>query len=267
MSIPTLKDYVAGTLKQQKSLCSDNVKIILDFIENDDFFEAVKWKKHFGVDVEQQGPIPNRLYTFLNKPDPIDPSQNARDTHVVTFRPEFVKLEDCSEFIPYNLKIIGKLAGDPKEGFKSGYVFEDSPALLSNQAKGAGPSCWLAMRKTKGVFARGRDFNTQKQYMRRLNETTGAGYEEEPSAIDLATVLFTRYVSTGKAHLRSFWKNGRLRGTYSRCKETFLDQRGVHQVSVGGFMESSGLSITKMDTDENLAILGLKKFIQEPESN
>jgi hypothetical protein len=112
-------------------------------------------------------------------------------------------------------------------------------------------SCWLVMRKD--VFARSESWGKQKQCIKDLN-AKGAGYEEEPNAIDLATVVLARYKLNGERHLgddlgaEGQWTN-------SRC---MLDGR---LKLLGGFASAGAKISADNDCDHVYSgLVGLRKF-------
>src|SRR5207245_2736120 len=101
-----------------------------------------------------------------------------------------------------------------------------------NKMNEAGPACWLVLRKD--VFGKRRSYDDQTKFIKALNKTTGVGYEEELSAIDLATAVFARQVCTGERYLGDDIERKGC-NVASRSKETVKDDKGVQHLLVGNF--------------------------------
>ena len=100
-----------------------------------------------------------------------------------------------------------------------------------------------------------------KSVTKALNITKGTNYEEEPSAIDLAAVVFARHVYTGERHLGDATPGGDQSWTYSRAKETVQSHDERLQLSIG-FFNSRGLELRAniLQHSDADGIAGLRKF-------
>jgi hypothetical protein len=216
------------------------------------------------VDVGPAPELPNTFYTFWYGPDPIDPSQRVCDTHLPpTLRPEYVTHIETKERQPFNLHVLAQLVQNPGPGerrtqFRAGLIenlIGETPAR---------PAAWLIMRR--GVLGRGHYFEILQEPIFALNVRTRAGYEVEPSVIDLSTVIFARYVDTGERHL------GDETGAEGRPTSCFTAMQGksslgtTHRVSLGNFSPpgsqgSCGLDyLMTVNRDENVGVALLILF-------
>ena len=150
--------------------------------------------------------------------------------------------------------------GNPAGFFRSSHLRDPLQIVKVTQA---GPSSWLVLRKE--VVARGKSYDEQIRYLEQVNRETGAAYESGPSAIDLATVLFTRYVATGESHMGDEMGFEGLE-TFSTCAEHSLDsdqsyfESRSYPVAIGGFSSGALHLSTASFTDARYGIACIKKF-------
>ncbi|HSX37560.1 MAG TPA: hypothetical protein VLE95_01885, partial [Chlamydiales bacterium] len=177
-------------------------------------FGAAEWKQYFQVDVGPEPEFKNGFEAWWNGPDPIDPSKFVYETHLPPIlAPQFLSNEQGT--LPRSLATLEKM------GLKFYGEHHRSFRPIKNHVV-AEPSHWLVMRKDvlarRGNGQRNRSWEKQVQYMKDLNEKKAAGYETEPSMIDLATVIFAHYAWTGEKYLGD-WKGMEGRTTLSYCRE------------------------------------------------
>ncbi len=221
-------------------------------------FGAAEWKEHFKIDVSPDIPFGEEFNAFWNGPDPVDvfeKVQNPRlvsETHlppVLGFQ-TYRSIQDNTVHARslHTLNLLGlEFVSEPK-------------ALEQHRNKEAGAACLLVMRKD--VVARNQTWEAQQQFLKALNAKTGAGYEEKPSVIDMATVILPRKVVNGEYHLGTSVTGAEKRRTYSRCAETVEYDNQNYPLLLGGFHPSYGVEIN--DDHEfdyaNPGIGVLKKF-------
>jgi hypothetical protein len=154
---------------------------------------AEQWRK-IGVNVASEPEFKEGFEDWWCGPDPVDPSKRVYETHI----PPVLRLPDSSlqSLIQMGLQFKSELL----EAYEHEHIKIENP-------------CWLTMRK--GVLASGDSFGGGQQCIEDLN-ANGAGYEEKPSSIDLATVVFARYKFNGERHLGDSTGEER-RITSSRC--------------------------------------------------
>ena len=181
-----------------------------------EYFGGAEWRKYFGVDVGHPG-LPDEFVAWWSDLDAVDLSEgrpNPRrnyETHIdPIWRPEFVNGDQ-----PYNLETLWGLAAYPlNEGHPT--VFTDGTEAYRQHARTlAGPGRWLVPRR--GVVARNRTYDQQKEELDRVNKQPGARYERDTALLDLATYVAVRHVWKGERHLgdstgmEGCWTNARSR--------------------------------------------------------
>ncbi len=241
-------------------------RIMNYIIGSEDPFGAKQWQQYFGVDVGFELELPESFYTFWNGADPIDPRKKVYETHLPpVFRPRFLTHIETRTLHSFTLRTLDCLVAHPAVGNQTGF-FRESPLsdpLQIVKISKAGPSCWLVLRKD--VEARGKCYDEQIEYVEEVNRETGAGYETGPSAIDLATVLFARYVARGERYFGD--EIGLERSmTFSTCAELSTDsdhsyfESQSYPAAIGGF-SSGGLHLSTARFAESChGIACVKKF-------
>ena len=226
-----------------------SARIVNLVIGSEDPFGAKQWQRYFGVDVGLEPELDPSFYRFWNGVDPINSEKKVYETHFPpVLRPECITDIRAGTLNSFTLRTLEALSAHPVEGAPSGF-FRSSPFIdpleIITITK-AGPSCWLVLRKE--VVALGQSYDEQIGYLEEVNRETGAGYKIGPSAIDLATVLFTRYVAKVERHTGDKIGLEALR-TFSTCAELSRDsdhsyfESLSYPVAIGGF-SSGGLHLS-----------------------
>jgi hypothetical protein len=204
----------------------DATSIVLEFLaSNDSPFGRAEWIKK-GFDPGPEPEWSKELTDFWYGPDPIDPTKPVCETHLPpVFQPRFLTNSQKTEVLPISLKTYRKI-GLPFRFAEDGF--------RQNQNHKAGPGCWLVMRKGVVEETRNKPVLEQVEVMKALNAKTGAGYEELPSVIDLASVVFARYVFKGERNLGDD-TGAEKRWTFSCCAETAKFDNFKYHLLFGGF--------------------------------
>ena len=242
---PQFKDQ----LYQSTNLCPDTVQIVIGYLASkDNPFGAADWIKH-GFDPGLESKLSQEFYqrwygpdaddVLKHKTNPNHPIRRAYETHL----PPVLITEKIS------LGILEQI------GLKYSY---DTEALQQNREKKADLTCWLVLRK--GVVARNESPDNQKKYIQVLNRDTGANYEEMPSVIDLACVVFARFLVTGERHLGDD-TGAEKRLTYSRVKQTIKFFGNTEYHLVVGCFAPGGLGVRSSSAygvsgNDGMTILG-----------
>lgn len=251
-------DVIAKVLKLEETpLVSDVARLVADYaIPKIDHFGAEEWMRYYGVDVGREADLPEKFYTWWLSSDVIDPDKLNCETHLPpVLRPQYVRKAALN--IPLTLDTLGYLAQYPKEGPPSQYTF-NSEALQQHGNTKAGPARWLVMRKD--IFARNQSYDQQKECIQKLN-TTGADYDEVPSALDLATIVFATHVRTGGDRYLGNTTGKEGCWTFSRCKEHAQYGKDSYPLVIGDFAPG-GLIVSHNDYagNENCGVAALRKF-------
>ncbi|MCX6990121.1 MAG: hypothetical protein NTX49_03520 [Chlamydiae bacterium] len=241
-------------------------RIVNYIIGSEDPFGAKQWQRYFGVDVGLEPELPPSFYRFWNGPDPIEPEKKVYETHLPpVLRPRFLTHIATRTLHPLTLRTLDRLVAQPAVGNQTGF-FRVSPLsdpLAIVEITNAGPSSWLLLRKE--AVALGESYDEQKGSIEEVNAGTGAGYEAEPFAIDLVTVIFARYVGKGERH---FGDETGCEGlpTFSTCKDVSTDsdhsyfESQSYPMAIGGF-SSRGLHLaTVRFAESRYGIACVKKF-------
>ncbi len=256
-------------------LNEDVARLVAEYVKGDEnAFGAKEWQEYYGVDVGPELPFSKDLIDWWLDTDPLEPSKSIYDTHLPpVLRPQFITNIKTKE--AFSLKSLGQIVAAPKKGKAVRYDTDDLLALQQHENTPAGPACLLVMRK--GVLYRnyiGRyddaTYEKQKNAFKNLNATIKSDirYVSETSALDLATIVFTRYITTGEFHPDdtcvegSSNKDGRQL-IFGACKEKSLPtphQQAFH-VSVGGFEERFRLRVGIIDLNlGGVGIVAMRKF-------
>lgn len=172
-------------------------------VGNENPFGAEQWNRYFGAHVSDLAFDAKEFYRFWFSRDPVNPSQFVFETHYPpVFRPQHVIVGAIgSPQEPYSLNMLGRLIQKPKEGARlSRYATRDEFFEYSSDSDAdtlcwrygklvANKPCWLVLRKREEVIGRNKNFAQRVQFIQDLNKRTHVGYEKEPFAIDVATVV------------------------------------------------------------------------------
>jgi hypothetical protein len=173
-------------LLSERIISSTTIKIagvaltIAEYV-TEDHFGAQKWRKN-GVNIPSEPAYKEGFEAWWFGPDPVDPSKCVCDTHLPPVAP--LAPESSLQLLMDN-------------GLKFYY---DKESLRDNKDVQVETPCWLIMRRD--FFARNEreQWQKQKDHIKLLN-ARGAGYEEEPNPIHLATVLLARNKLNRERHL------------------------------------------------------------------
>ena len=206
-----LTEHVTLLSPLYEDLATTVVEYVIDY-EKD--FGVKEYQEYYGVDVGPGLPFSKDLIDWWLGSDPLEPSQPIYDTHLPpVLRPQTITHLDTHTQQAFSFNSLEKIVATPKKGNAGHYAYR-SPALLEHGNTPAGPACLLVMRK--GVLFRDKQpydpiggydepaaYAKQQTALKALNATIkkGMGYVSETSALDLATIVFTRHTVTGERHL------------------------------------------------------------------
>jgi hypothetical protein len=204
------------------------VRIVAEYV-TENHFGAQKWREH-GVKIPSEIAYKEGFEAWWFGPDSEDPSKRVYDTHLP---PVLGQAKRSLQLLMQN-------------GLK--FSYDDTSETDKNIQIEA--SCWLVMRR--GVFARNEKWEKQKQQIKTLN-AKGAGYEEEPNPIDLATVVLARNKLNGERHLGDD-AGAEGEWTYSRCI--------LNRLMVFGCFAPAGVRISDGHGYDYVrhGVAGLRKF-------
>lgn len=225
--------------------------LVLDYLKsNDNPFGAKEYIDVLGVSPGVVPALPEELIKWWYEPDAVDPEKQNCETHISpVYRAEELGDPQTLDIMLTTLETLKKLGLGQKD--------EGDP-YNQNKDKPAGPGAWLVLRKE--VFARNKTPQEQFAYIKALNKKTGSKYEEKPSAIDLAFVVFARYSYKGERYLGDDTGEEK-RWTYSRCGETVRYGTTDYPLVVGGFGPGA-LNVVSIgfSAHEDDGVAGLRKF-------
>ena len=222
-------------------------------------FGGAEWRKYFGVDVGNPH-LPDEFVVWWSDFDAFDldekrpnPRRNY-ETHIdPIWRPEFINGDQ-----PYHLEALSGLAEHPLNGGHPTRFTQDTEAYRQHARTPAGRGYWLVPRK--GVIARGRTSDQQKEELAHVNRQTGARYEPDTALLDLATYVAVRHVWRRESHLGdSTGMDGLRICARSRNLVRYGDKR---YFSILGGSVPSGVRVDNYyDCDrESLGVVALQKF-------
>lgn len=214
------------------SLPNALVRIVAIYTGIIERFGTEEWLHYFRVNPGQEPELPDDFYAFWDGPDPINPAQRVCDTHLPpVLRPQFVTLPATDGLQPYNVSLLGRLVKNPQKGERQSQFETGFERGLPDETPPE-PAAWLVMRR--GVIGRNQRFSALTEPLFDLTRRTRAGYEAAPSVINLSTVVFTRYVTTGERHLGD--QSG-VEGciTWSFTSTEQLTPYGYYRVIIGNF--------------------------------
>lgn len=196
--------------------------------------------------------LPKEFYDFWYGPDPIYPNLQACEFHYPpVLKPEFVRPIGHEDYFPVGLETLEGLGMQ----FSTQIPDELKDALPS-------PSCWLVMRKES--LAKNKKPSDQKRFIQVLNETTNANYEILPSIVDLACVVFARYITKGERCLGNS-TGVEDRTTYSRIAESSFNTELGQRIfwMFGSFGDNGPAIVNRPEGFQDccdVAITAIRKF-------
>ncbi len=266
-------------------LNEDVARLVAEYVKGDEnAFGAKEWQEYYGVDVGPELPFSKDLIDWWLDTDPLEPSKSIYDTHLPpVLRPQSISIIETNTQKAFSLKSLGQIVATPAKGHAGHYV-DRSPALIDYENTPAGPACVLVMRKgvlfREDAFPYGEEaYHYHKKALQALNGKIkkDVGYVSETSALDLATIVFTRYTVTGERHLSDGSGVENLppehmgpRFINGVCRERSrfpFQLDGEHRfrvcrVCVGGFDSSGGLRVHSLhrDASNSIGIMAMRKF-------
>lgn len=229
---------------------SDPAKIVAQYmVTNKNPFGAAEWKQYFGVDVGPETPLSAEFYQWWNGPDPLDVYNDvpnpkpAYETHLTPiFAPQFFPDLQMSRSIPALERLGLRLAHTLNHENYSGF-----------QADSSG---WLVMRKN--VLMKNKSWEYHQNAIRKLNEKTKAGYKEDPSIVDIATVILP-YRNVYREPYLGESSDPRLT-CYSHARETVREYYD-YRLAIG-VAHSTGVGIGHFSnlTDKLLGFVPIRQF-------
>lgn len=189
--LPSICEQLDSPIHEQLDsstvMSSDLAQIVIDYLcNNDNPFGREEWNA-IGLDPGPVPELPKELIDFWYGLDPIDKTKQVCETHIPpVYRPEKVYKIKTSEELNISLAMFQEL----------GFPFllgRNRPFFQQLKNNTAGLACWLLLRKGVLEETRSRPVDRQVEVMKALNAKTHANYEELPSIIDLACVIFARY--------------------------------------------------------------------------
>lgn len=208
-----------------------HLKKVIEIIR-DRAFTADHWKKFFGIDTPPSK-IPQSVIDFLLAKDDTNPkvtNYNYQTHGAPILMPQFI-FKKCpyekkySEFssednssssraVLYTLNELRNITSVQQHELRN----RSSPVTKQNELPG-----WLVPRNNL-LF--GSMTNNEKiQSMKTLNQTTSAGYETLPSALQVATILLVNHVANKKCFFLT--SKDHARGQ-TLCKDKSIQHSGTH---------------------------------------
>jgi hypothetical protein len=211
ISAPALPLIAASVISQP------NLNTLSDYA-----FGKTKWAIHFG-DIGEEPPLPDNIHEMLAGPCPVWEGRTVQETHILVLIPATVN------GIPFNLRSLGELIQNPRQGYTTKYRNFDLGQHPDSPAK---QSYWALMSRIPIQGSRTQNYPTQQRLITALTETTGISYQV-PKLLEAATCLLMHYVSTGqRLYNDNPW-------TFTRCQEIY---DADWPLVIGGF-NTEGLSI------------------------
>ncbi len=140
------------------------------------------------------------------------------------------------------------------------FAYRNTAAFRMVEKNESEKGCWVSKRI--GALGRNQTVEEQKKCIEEINEKSGAGYDEMPSVISLAAIVFSQYAYTGEKHLGD--KTG-FEGTcsLSRCLETvqYKGDDKKHHLVIGNFTgELITVNTTHISGNEHVGIVLVKSI-------
>ena len=194
-----------------------------DFVISLVGFGATKWAQYFG-DIGIEPPLPSNIHQILSSPCPFWQGKKIQDTHMLVLIPKAVNGR------PFNLKILGELIKNPKQGNKTTYRYL---SLGGYEDFSAYSSHWVLMTRHTIPDSQNKSYDKQMKIFQTYSKKVRTHYQI-PNILDATTCLFLEYVATGT---RLYSDNP---PAYTRCQEKY---NAKCQLIVGGFARN-GLDIS-----------------------
>lgn len=258
----------------QKEIHHSNA--IIDIL-NEKIFGVPEWKRAFGVNTNACKDSIYEIFKFLKAPDVLNKNLRNYQTHEPPiYSPQFIATTSCHEekkfpksevdfeSIPYNLQTLLTLT---KVQQLETFIFETVVPTITE------PPGWLIVRKD--LLFRGMSAEEQIQAMKKLNQETSVGYQNLPSALQIATVSLIHHV----IHNKCFFGNKGIANPVSLCKKLtlkkkyhFLHGMFLKNAHVGCFCSAKkchevwgGLDFDTLQAKHNRhGVMAIKKIIAKP---
>ena len=206
-------------------------------------FGKAQWEKCIG-DVGIEPKLPDGIHKILGSPCPIWRGKKVKDTHMLTLIPRSVNGD------PLTLNALRELVWSPKKGLPTCIECANPSISAEHFSTPVLASHWVLMTKDVLPRSRSTSFLAQQALVAQLPVEASAPYQV-PNLLDVVTVMFMRYVSSGECLL------GRDPWTYTRCQESAHG----HPILAGG-SAPSGLNVNHyFDYDyDSVGVVALRKF-------
>ena len=170
-------------------------------------FGKAQWEKCIG-DVGIEPKLPDGIHKILGSPCPILRGKKVKDTHMLMLIPSSVN------GVTLTLDVLGELVRFPKEGLPTRFDYGTPGARTGHFSTPVLASHWVLMTKDVLPGSRSKSFLAQQAQVAQLAVEASPPYQV-PNLLDVVTVMFMRYVSSGECLL------GRDQWAYTRCQESF----------------------------------------------
>lgn len=223
-----------------------------------DCFGREEWRQYYQVDVGSVPDLSQEFQRFWNSPDPIDSTQKVCDTHLPpVLLPGFVINLHNGKRRRYHLQTLNQLLRNRQISLPRRERLSRLPQCMARPVTGAHE--WLVMRK--GVIGRNLPFSMLKTFPAFLNLGTGAGYDQAPRVIDLATIVFALQSITGVRHLGDAG-GAEGRSTLSYTIDEEEDANGdICRLCVGDYSSSGQLEIRPEIPSDACGIALVRRFL------
>ena len=233
-------------------------------------FGGAEFRHFLGIDVGDPTLPYNEFIAWWDDFDALDllnkvknPRRNWQTHLGLVFRPESIRDMSSDKDQAYNLETLAKYVGNPMGGgnptfFNKGLSIRE--VWNQNARTLAGPGCWLV--RHKDIVARNQTYQEGKNFLRHLNQETGASYEPENTLLDLATDAAVRHVFNGERHfgdstgIENQW-------TFVFSKALVSIENNYYPAALGGFDPNSVIDATFNRCDsrgESCGVAVIRKF-------
>ena len=210
-------------------------------------FGKAKWNEYIG-DIGEEPPLHRNIHRLLKSRCPIWSDHKVEDTHVLVLIPRAVNGKI------FNLNALGRIVAAPRKGEATKFFSDwnriatelgDAPSVASH---------WVLMTKDVLPGSRNKSFHVQADQVAQLARRTFFSYQV-PDKLDVVTVLFMKYVSSGECIL------GASPATYTRCQDLVYGDR-LACLAIGGFSPSFGLRALNffVFNYKEIGMVALRKF-------
>jgi len=210
-------------------------------------FGKAQWEKCIG-DVGIEPKLPDGIHKILGSPCPIWRGKKVKDTHMLTLIPRSVNGD------PLTLNALRELVRSPKNGLSTSIVGASPSIPAEHFSTPVLASHWVLMTKDVLPRSRSTSFLAQQALVAQLPVEASAPYQvpyQVPNLLDVVTVMFMRYVSSGECLL------GRDPWTYTRCQESAHG----YPILAGGSAPSGLHVFPNSDYGrDNIGVVALRKF-------